>query len=176
MKIISLKNTIKLFLILTGVVFLIALGEVIFIGDLYPYALLSSLSFLSFSSFLLLQYTTRSQNNRLFLILTLIAFANAFLLLSFIFDSALLKYCWNYSFGLTFLFPAFYVIQLLKKDKTTLTNSILYLTILTTVFFEFVLVFKISEGWVFNLLAVLFGLVTLLTITYFVTNSKELRS
>ncbi|MFO0494411.1 MAG: hypothetical protein ACK50Y_02675 [Flavobacteriia bacterium] len=173
MKIYSLNNIIKLFLILTGILILVGLVEVLLLGNLYPYALLTALSILSFSSFLVLKFSSATNGNRIFSMLTILAIVNALLLSTFSFYTDLLKYCWNYSFGISILFPAFYVIQLLQKEKSALTNSALYLTLLTTIFFEVVLIFKLTNGWIFNILTALFGLVTLLTITYLVTGTKE---
>ena len=173
MKIKTLNNINKLFLILTGILVLVGAIEILILGNLYPYALLLALSVLSFSSFLVLKFSTLNNTHRIFLILTMLAILNTLLLSTFSFYTDLLKYCWNYSFGVSILFPSFYVLQLLQKEKTALTSSARYLTLLTTLFFEIVLVFKLSNGWIFSVLTVLFGIVTLLTITYLVTGSKE---
>jgi hypothetical protein len=176
MKLSSLRTINKLFVILTGILILAGLVEVFLLGNLYPYALLTALSILSFSSFLVLNFSTTSHAQRIFSFLSVLAIFNAILLSTFSFYTDLLKHFWNYSFGISILFPAIYVIQILQKEKTALTNSTLYLTLLTTLFFEVVLVFKLSNGWIFNVLSALFGLVTLLTITYLVTGNKASKS
>lgn len=172
----SFQKLNLLFLSATAILVVVCLMKLLVQGKIYPYAFLGTMSLLASSSFLTLHSLRdhfKSQTTKALLIL---AASNLILLISFTFYPILLKYLWNLSFGIVFLFPMIFILQIVKQRSKKLNRIVYYHTILTTVLMETTLLLKLSQNWVYTLLTGAFILETILLLTLLVFRLNKSRS
>jgi hypothetical protein len=161
----SLKKINSSFLI-SSLVLLIFCGFELFVMEkIYPFAFIGTMGILSFSSFLAISFLDTYFHHK-FVRYTLIAgVTNSILLFSFSFYPNLLHNLWNISIGLGFLFPTLFVLHLVYPKTTPIEKTIYFTTLFTATLFELTIFFKLSIGWIYDLLSASLLLETLLLLT-----------
>jgi hypothetical protein len=165
------RSTQKLnvfFLLATALLIVVCLFKLFVQGKIYPYAFLGTMSLLASSSFLSLHSLRDRFTSQTINALLILAASNLILLISFTFYPVLLKYLWNLSFGIVFLFPMIFILQIAKQGSKKLDRIVYYHTILTTFLMEGTLLLKLSYNWVYTLLTATFLLETILLLTLLV--------
>jgi|GEM_PF-2565239 len=147
--------------------------ELIVLDNIYPYALLGTMSLLSFSSFLAVSTFRNRLEPLVYKTLFFIALINFFLLLSFTFYPTLLRYLWNISFGIVFLFPMVFILQFVKERLKKIDKIVFYFTIATAMLFEYSIVFKLNNSLIYDVLTSGFLILTTLLITITIVRAKK---
>jgi hypothetical protein len=141
--------------------------------NVYPYAFLALLELLSMATFIVPVFFDKRFSKRLQKGLLLLAILNSGLLFSFSIYPMLLKTLWNISFGLILIYPVFFMVQFVYKQKGILEQMVFYLTLLLGILFEIALLFKIIHGWYYMLLTATLLLETILFTTLSVFRFKR---
>jgi len=147
--------------------------ELIVLDNIYPYALLATMSLLSCSSFLAVSTFKTRLEPLVYKSLFFIALINFFLLLSFTFYPTVLRYLWNISFGIVFLFPMVFILQFVKERVKKIDKIVFYFTISTAILFESSIVFKLNNSLIYHVLTSGFLILTMLLITITIVRSKK---
>lgn len=163
----------KVFLAATSGLLVFCLIELMLLGKIYPYAFLGTMSLLAASSFLALTTFKNRFQPRTVSLLFILAVANFLLLLSFSFYPFLLRNLWNISFGIVFIFPAAFIIQFVKEKTKKIDQVVFYLTLMTTILFEIVLLLKLPYSFIYNVLTACFLLLSILLLTTFIFKLKR---
>jgi hypothetical protein len=161
----ALKKINQLFLLLSGILILFCGFELYVLEKIYPYTFLGIMGILSFSSFLSLSFLINKFDPKFHSYLLGLAVLNTILLYTFSFFPSLLRYLWNISFGINFLFIILFVIGWVYQRTSKLEKFVFYITLITGFFFEITLGFKLTQGWIYNVLTSLFLLETVLLLT-----------